>query len=146
MMQMFRTAVVKTMNVGNVVSSSILNIGDVVRYQAKSNALAIQREFPIYAPNEAPLSMFPIYCEPIPLLKPKREVVTVKYNEMPLIQVEHIDITSAADSSALIVGSCVHMTLTARVKNIRHFIFPPHVLSKESFPLYPIDRFTGIIL
>lgn len=141
-----RTAVVTIMEVDNVGDSSILNVGDVFRFSAKSNVFALQREHPFYYGDEAPLSMFPIYSEPIPYVKPANTVRMNRVNQHPFIYVYSIRVIGVATASSIIIGSCAQQELETRVLHIRHFIEPPEELEEQTASFYPVKNFTGITL
>ncbi len=141
-----RTAVVRYVRVDNVGQSSILNAGDAARFQAEADIFALQREVADFAGDEAPLSMFSAFSEPIPEVKRRENVFTSRIHDDPYIRVEEIRVIGVSASAGMFIGSCAQMTMVSRTLNIRHFIQLPKTKTNDHIPMYPIDRFTGIVL
>ncbi|WP_088105445.1 spore germination protein GerPE [Halalkalibacter urbisdiaboli] len=117
-----RTSVTKNINVTNVSSGSIFEIGDSTGIRPRSRALAVQREMELFFGNEGNFEKYSIFTNPIPVPNVDENIKMTKYNQSPFIYVNHIDIISTAASSVLHIGSTKTIDAESRVKHIRQLL------------------------
>jgi len=119
-----RTSVVDTLRLDALAAASSLVVGDLERFDARSRALAVQRQVPVFLENEGDLRAFPLFSRPIPLPGPEPEerVRLTSANVSPCISAGNIRVLSAVASSLVQVGSVTRVELESRVKHIRQFV------------------------
>lgn len=119
-----RISIIDSINVRNILSSSILQVGDSDQLRPASWTLAVQREYPTFREGEWNFNDFTFYKEPLPTIDGECPVRVNTHNEVPVIKVGTVDILGIAASSMLHVGSTHNIDSTARVKHFREFFYP----------------------
>jgi spore germination protein PE len=117
-----RTSIVQNTFVNSISFGSIFEIGDAYKIDACSKAIAVQREFPIFLPNEASFTQYKVFSETIPYPGISSEVSSTFIHENPVISVNSISVTGLSSSSILQIGSTNRINAEARVKHIRQLL------------------------
>ncbi|MFD1708028.1 spore germination protein GerPE [Siminovitchia sediminis] len=115
-----RNSLVEVIAVKSLEFSSIVEVGDTVHTNARSNALAVQRNKELFFTDEGNFQSFDTFSKPvlIPGL-PRIIPSTVKYNECSDIKVGKIHIIGISSSAVIQVGAANHIETEARVLHIR---------------------------
>lgn len=117
-----RISLVPYVYINSVSYSSIFEIGDSHGIDAKSRAIAVQREYPLFLEGEANFRSYRIFSEDIPL--PSLDV-TVKsrfIHDNPIIKVKSLEIVGTSNASVIQIGSTHQIKAEARVKHIRQLL------------------------
>lgn len=94
-------------------------IGDINQANLTSFVLALQREQEIFYGQEADLSQFPSFTQPI-FIEPLTETIQVRrLNQVPSIRVSKVNFTAISFSSLVQVGSTNCITAQNRTKHAR---------------------------
>ncbi|UCZ51456.1 spore germination protein GerPE [Bacillus shivajii] len=117
-----RMSIVHNLNVIDVTSSSILQIGDAKFITPFSRAIAVQREIETFYGAEGNFDLFPIFKMEIPQPSVVESINIQRKNETPFIKVRSIHITSVAASSVCQIGSNRLIDAESRVKHIRQLL------------------------
>lgn len=110
------------MFVNNVVSSSIFQVGDVHRINAKSQAFAMQRQLPIFSHDEACMNEAPIFFNEEEPFSLSHSVCVSTHHACPTIDVKNIHIISAAAASVVQLGNSEIIQSESKVRHVRHII------------------------
>ncbi|WP_281887987.1 spore germination protein GerPE [Paenibacillus sp. YYML68] len=114
-----RTSRVQNLHVNEVGFSSTLFVGDLVRFDPRSSALAVQREIPRYDGREGELSQYPIFSVDIPELLPAEQVELVIQHRDSSIMCSTVKVDSISTASMVQIGRLGSARAVSRVKNIR---------------------------
>lgn len=117
-----RTSIVPTIFINSIAFSSIFEIGDANRVDANSQAIAVQREYPLFVEDEADFASYQIFSEIIPLPTSYGKVTSTFIHENPIIKVQSLNITGVSNASIVQVGSSKTVNAEARVKHIRQLL------------------------
>ncbi len=117
-----RTSVVPNIFINSISFSSVFEIGDVSKINTSSQALAVQREYPLFVENEANYSSYQIFSENIPIPVIHEFVDQTFIHENPIIKVDSLKITGISNSSVVQVGSADSLFAETRVKHIRQLL------------------------
>ncbi|MFZ3589141.1 spore germination protein GerPE [Bacillus sp. DJP31] len=117
-----RTSVVSTTFINSISFSSVFEIGDTRKINATSQAIAVQREYPLFVENEADFSLYRIFSEIIPSPIIDEVVNTTFIHENPVIKVNSLKITGISNASVVQIGSTHCVKAEARVKHIRQLL------------------------
>lgn len=117
----FRLASVGSYNVNSVITSSILQFGDVFKITAEANALAVQQDTANFrVPVVNPFEYLPYYKK-----RPVHEVAYQAHlnriNLNPTIQVQTVTFNGISNSAVSVVGSVHSATMISRIRQIRQF-------------------------
>ncbi|WP_449539399.1 spore germination protein GerPE [Ferdinandcohnia sp. Marseille-Q9671] len=119
---MNRISIVDYIKVNSLSFSSILEIGDSKSITPISQALAVQREVPLFFTNEGDFSEFPIFSRDLPKVK-MNEVIDMKVvNQNPIIKVNTIKVTGVSSAAVMQVGSTEQIRTESKVKHIRKLL------------------------
>lgn len=120
-----RLSMVNEIKINTTGSSSVVQIGDSVKFAPRTKALAVQKEYPIFEGTEGDFDQFEVYTQKIPKVPFGCPVHMTTYNEVPIIKADHIRIFGIAASSMLQIGSIGFVDSESRVEHFRHFFNPP---------------------
>jgi spore germination protein PE len=109
-------------NITSVDETSIVEIGDAVKFTPVSHVIAVQRERAIFFENEFNFKDYSMFTQPLVQLVVKDDIALTRINESPVIQVKNINILRVLGSSLIHLGSNQMMKAETRVKNIRHLL------------------------
>jgi spore germination protein PE len=117
-----RVSSVRHINIVEVGTTSILEIGDSKQVEPVSFAIAVQRERAIFFENEFSYDDYSIFSReiPQPFINEEMEITTI--NESSMIKVETVDILNTSSSSVIHLGSSTSINAEARIKHIRHLL------------------------
>ncbi len=117
-----RNSSVQHLQVINVGSTGVIEIGDTVELAPSIWTNAIQREKAIFFDNELDYADYPMFYEeiPQPYIDEQLELATV--NKSSTIQVGQVDLLSIVASAVLQIGSGETIAAESRTKNIRHLL------------------------
>lgn len=117
-----RISNVNEINVHTLIFSSHILIGDSCIIDARSKALAVKREYPLYYGNEGSFAEYPIFSleNPIPIVSEKVQMSVSNPN--PNIHVNRIRVKGISSSSILQVGSTNTIFAEAKIKHIRQLL------------------------
>lgn len=119
---MQRISVVDFIYVNAVSFSSILEIGDSKKITPVSQALAVQREVPVFFTNEGNFSKYPFFSEELPKVKVTETVNMNVFNQNPIIKVDSIRVTGVSSAAVMQVGSTETIHSESKVKHIRKLL------------------------
>ncbi|HET7616706.1 MAG TPA: spore germination protein GerPE [Bacillales bacterium] len=119
-----RLSIIDHMNVRTVGSSANLQIGDSVKVTPNTRALAVQREYPVFANREFDFRDFDLFIEALPSWPDDCIVHKSVVDKVPVIKVGSVDILGMAASSVVHIGSTRHVESHSRVKHIRQYFYP----------------------
>ncbi|MED4585961.1 spore germination protein GerPE [Brevibacillus choshinensis] len=117
-----RTSHVHTFTNISIDASSVIEIGDSEEINAIANILAVQRDKAIFYENEFQFGDYTAFCEPLPLPVDQEPICLLTFHETPSIRVDKVNVSFAAASSLIHIGSSECVQLETRVKNIRHLV------------------------
>ncbi|MFJ9499911.1 spore germination protein GerPE [Brevibacillus centrosporus] len=117
-----RTSYVHSLTNISIDSSSVLQIGDSQKVDAQSYILAVQRDKVIFFENEFLFRDYVAFCEPFPLPSDCEPITTRTFHENPSIRVDKVNVSFAAASAVIHIGSSECVEMETRVKNIRHLV------------------------
>ncbi|MCL6585729.1 MAG: spore germination protein GerPE [Anoxybacillus sp.] len=115
---MKRLSVVQLLNSKTFLLSSVLQIGDSREINARSNVLAVQRQYELFYGSEGEV-VFPVFTKPIPTLDVPMSVQTYRLHESPVISVRSIYLIAASTASVVHIGSTSTVKGETRIKHIR---------------------------
>lgn len=115
-----RTSSIQHVKLTELDTTAIFEIGDSQEIKPISKAIAIQRERAIFLANELHFEDFFIFSMPIPYPISDQSVEMIRINEIPHIQVGHIDLFNVSSSSVVHLGSSECLLSESRIKHIRH--------------------------
>lgn len=120
-----RSSFIDSLKVDSLQYSSIIQLGDSHYIRGTNLALAEQREEEIFFGQEGDLSRYRVFSEPIPL-PPLTEHLWIERNNHGAcgIKVGTIDIIGVAASSLVHIGNSQIVQMEARIKHIRHLLYP----------------------
>ncbi|WP_209124638.1 spore germination protein GerPE [Alkalihalobacillus sp. BA299] len=121
-----RISHVDFVNVTDVSTSSILQVGDSYRITPRSRALAVQRQIEFFYGDEGNFDVYPIFQIDIPKPVVTEPIRITRTNENPFIRVNNIKLIGAAASSVVHIGSNSMIDAETRVKHIRQFVGDPY--------------------
>jgi len=98
--------------------SSVLQIGDSREITARSNVLAVQRQYELFYGGEGE-GGFPVLTKPIPKLDVPASVRTYRLNESPVLSVRSVYLIAASTASVVHIGSTSTINGETRIKHIR---------------------------
>lgn len=98
--------------------SSVLQIGDSREITARSNVLAVQRQYELFYGGEGEVG-FPVLTKPIPKLDVPASVRTYRLNESPVLSVRSVYLIAASTASVVHIGSTSTISGETRIKHIR---------------------------
>ncbi|ANY71564.1 spore gernimation protein KA [Paenibacillus ihbetae] len=134
---MKRNVYVENMHIINISDGSTCICGRSEDLHAYTEALAVQRQVPVFYEDEGSFEDYPIFTRDIPKLPDISDVEMDIIQEHNLIRVNRVDVLSVASASTVQIGTTEQLDLEARVKAIRHFITDqPKAL----------ERYKGIII
>lgn len=119
-----RVSVVKNVDVTDVTSSSVFQIGDSSHIHSRSRALAVQREVELFFGREGNFDAFPIFTMDIPRPILRKPTIT-RHNLSPFIKVDNVNIIGVAASSVFQIGSTKTIDNETRIKHIRQLLDRP---------------------
>lgn len=121
-----RTSQVNSTKVINVSLGSVFQIGDSIEVTPQSRALAVQRQTQLFYATEGNFSAFPIFLKEqlIPNFQP--DININRYNQKPMIKVNHIRVTSVAAAGVYHIGSTGNVIAETRIKHIRQLLENPN--------------------
>ncbi|MGN7296843.1 spore germination protein GerPE [Fredinandcohnia aciditolerans] len=119
---MQRISVVDLIYVNSVSFSSILEIGDSKKITPVSQALAVQREVPLFFTNEGDFSQYPIFSRKLPIVKVTESVNMEIFNQNPVIKVNSIKVTGVSSAAVMQIGSTETIHTESKVKHIRKLL------------------------
>ncbi|MEH7235541.1 spore germination protein GerPE [Bacillus sp. JJ1562] len=119
---MQRISVVDLIYVNSVSFSSILEIGDSQKITPVSQALAVQREVPIFFTNEGDFSKYPIFSRELPKVKVTETVNMNIFNQNPVIKVDSVRVTGVSSAAVMQIGSTETIHTESKVKHIRKLL------------------------
>lgn len=125
-----RTSQVGVLTIIGASSSTMVQIGDRGRTDARIRALAVQRQEEHLTAGEVYFESYEVFSRPLPVLSdPAYEAGEViraeRKHEQPCIRVGCIRVTAAAVASSIQIGNGRSVRGEARIKHIRQ---------------YPVDR------
>lgn len=103
-------------------ASSVIEIGDSEQVNAIAYILAVQRDKATFYENEFQFGDYTAFCEPLPLPVDQEPITILTFHENPSIRVDKVNVSFAAASSVIHIGSSESVQLETRVKNIRHLV------------------------
>lgn len=121
-MSMQRISVVDLIYVNSVSFSSILEIGDSKKITPVSQALAVQREVPLFFTNEGDFSQYPIFSRELPKVKVAETVNMKVINQNPVIKVDSIKVIGVSSAAVMQIGSTETIHTESKVKHIRKLL------------------------
>lgn len=122
---MQRISVVDFIKVNSLSFSSILEIGDSTKITPVSQALAVQREVPLFFTNEGDFSQYPIFSRELPKPPKTNETKTLStntYNQNPIIKVGSIRVNGVSSAAVMQIGSTDTIHAESKVKHIRKLL------------------------
>ncbi|MEH7383670.1 spore germination protein GerPE [Bacillus sp. JJ1533] len=119
---MKRISVVDFIKINAVLFSSIIEVGDTRRIAPVSQALAVQKEVPLFFSNEGNFSAFPFFERELPKVTIDEEIRMDTFHQNPVIKVNAIRIQAISTSSVLQIGSTREIETQAKVKHIRKLL------------------------
>ncbi|MFS0824241.1 spore germination protein GerPE [Bacillus sp. 1P02SD] len=119
---MKRLSVVDYIRINAVLFSSIVEVGDTRRIAPFTQALAFQKEVPLFFSNEGSLSAFPFFKRELPKVKIEDEITMNTFHQNPVIKVNTVRILGISSSSVLQIGSTVEIESKSKVKHIRKLL------------------------
>lgn len=119
---MQRISVVDLIYVNSFSFSSIFEIGDSKKITPVSQALAVQREVPVFFTNEGDLSKFPIFSRELPKVKVTETINMNIFNQNPIIKVDSIRVNGVSSAAVMQIGSTETIHAESRVKHIRKLL------------------------
>lgn len=117
-----RISKVDDINIHALSFSSHITIGDSAYINAKSRALAVKREYPLFYGNEGNFLAFNIFTRPIPLPVITENVRMTSENPNNDIVVNCVKINGISSSSVFQVGSNKQIQAVSRIKHIRQLL------------------------
>ncbi|OLO29032.1 hypothetical protein BTR23_16805 [Alkalihalophilus pseudofirmus] len=126
-----RISHVNHMNVTDVSTSSLFQVGDSYNITPRSRALALQRQIEFFYGDEGNFEAFPIFHIQNPQPVFTEPISISRSNENPFIHVNSIKITGTAAASVLHIGSNCMIDAETRVKHIRQFVENPYQIRNE---------------
>ncbi|MDF2680000.1 MAG: spore gernimation protein [Brevibacillus sp.] len=117
-----RTSHVHSLTNISIDASSVLQIGDSEKMDAISYILAVQRDKAIFFENEFLFRDYTIFSEPIPIPPDQEPITIITLHDAPSIRVDKVNVSFAAASAVIHIGSSECVELETRVKNIRHLV------------------------
>ncbi len=121
-MSMQRISVVDLIYVNSVSFSSILEIGDSKKITPVSQALAVQREVPLFFTNEGDFSQYPLFSRELPKVKVTETVNMEIFNQNPVIKVDSIKVNGVSSAAVMQIGSTGTIHTESKVKHIRKLL------------------------
>ncbi len=119
---MKRLSVVDYIRINAVLFSSIVEVGDTRRIAPVSQALAVQKEVPLFFSNEGSFSAFPFFERELPKVTIDEKINMNTFHQNPVIKVNTVRILAISSSSVLQIGSTREIETQARVKHIRKLL------------------------
>lgn len=117
-----RTSHVHSFTNISIDNSSVLQVGDSEKVDAISYVLAVQRDKAIFFENEFLFHDYSAFFEPLPLPADQEPFTLTTFHETPSIRVDKVNVSFAAASAVVHIGSSECVELETRVKNIRHLV------------------------
>ncbi|WNC12794.1 spore germination protein GerPE [Brevibacillus brevis] len=117
-----RTTYVHTLTNLSIDASSVLQIGDSETVDAIAYILAVQRERAIFFEKEFQFKDYSAFFEPLPLPEDQECLCMSTFHETPAIRVDKVNVSFAAASAVIHIGSGDCIEMETRVKNIRHLL------------------------
>jgi len=134
---MKRNVFVDNLHIINISDASTCICGKSGDIHAYTQALAVQRQVPVFYEDEGRFEDYPIFTREIPKWEDDSDVEMDIIQEHKLIRVNRVDVVSVASASTVQIGATEQLDLEARVKAIRHFI---------SGQPKALERYKGIIV
>ncbi|MCJ7840385.1 spore germination protein GerPE [Lederbergia sp. NSJ-179] len=124
-----RNSMVQSIHVTNILFGSILEIGDTIKINGFSQALAVQRREELFFGKEGSFTTYSIFSEPtwMPTL-PEIPTIT-KYQALPNIRVKDIRIKGLSASAVTQIGNTKNVYMDSKVHHIRQI--PEGIMNKE---------------
>ncbi|MFC5450773.1 spore germination protein GerPE [Paenibacillus aestuarii] len=119
---MARISIVDSVDINGISSSSILHIGDHVRTELHTQALAVQREIPYFYGNEGNFDVYPFFRRPFPVPQPPEPVQMTVNNWGSFICVGPVRILGVSSSALFQIGSNVTSQSETRIKHFRQSV------------------------
>ena len=119
---MQRISVVDFIYINSLSFSGILEIGDSKKITPVSQALAVQREVPVFFTNEGDFSKYPIFSRELPKVKVTETVNMNVFNQNPIIKVDSIRVNGVSSSAVVQIGSTETIHAESKVKHIRKLL------------------------
>lgn len=120
-----RSSFVDSLKVDSLQFSSIIQLGDSHYIRGTNLALAEQREEEIFFGQEGDFSRYRVFSEPLPLPLLTEHLRIERNNHGACgIKVGTIKINGVSSSSLVHIGNSKIVQMEARIKHIRHLLFP----------------------
>lgn len=119
---MNRLSVVDFIKVNSLSFSGILEIGDSKKITPYTQALAVQREVPLFFTNEGDFSAYPIFSRELPSVTIEEAVSMDTYHQNPTIKVGSIRVIGVSSAAVMHIGSTGTIRAQSKVKHIRKLL------------------------
>ncbi|MFT4414881.1 spore germination protein GerPE [Fredinandcohnia humi] len=119
---MKRISVVDFIKLTALSFSGIFEVGDSKKITPVSQALAVQREVPLFFTNEGDFSAYPIFSRKLPRITIDETVNTKIHHLNPVIKVGTIRVNGVSSAAILHIGSTDLIRAESKVKHIRKLL------------------------
>ncbi|HZG57118.1 spore germination protein GerPE [Paenibacillus sp.] len=117
-----RSSIVAEVYVNSVSSSSIVLIGDGRRIDARSRAIAVKREIPVYLGDEGDFGHYPLFGAAIPAPPELPAPADAAVRQEGAIRVGRLTVLAVSSASVLQLGSTGDVKGEARAKQFRQVL------------------------